>query len=323
MHIIKKKIVVGEESSQDRDGQKRARATHGHSIHAKAWICQCDSNHPDIPTPSMDSACTEVFRRSLEGWDELIAVAALALLALVLCNKLAMVVLTWDNGRDGDKGILQTKLERPYTALTNENLLAHVTALALRGDSESHVWQDQWHTVREHKQHRLARLVSKRPISTMTTVPAAPGFVESPLTENAMRRASQYWRTSSPKSKIHALASDLGWDTLEETDDHAAPRVQRPERPPHAALKRRHKIKSERPLSAVVVTPADIMARWNLGNNLSDRPLPDRIWQKVQEVPSPDQHLLACISSTRPPDGQCPSGFYTNYRFPRPGHQEL
>ena len=124
MHIIKKKIVVGEESSQDRDGQKRARATHGHSIHAKAWICQCDSNHPDIPTPSMDSACTEVFRRSLEGWDELIAVAALALLALVLCDKLAMVVLTWDNGRDSDKGILQTKLERPIRKihLLNSNL---------------------------------------------------------------------------------------------------------------------------------------------------------------------------------------------------------
>lgn len=116
-------------------------------------------------------------RRDGQGWDELICMVAVAVLAFVLCDELCLVGLAWMSVLDGDSESddqqqpeSEQNKEAPTTptlcpvlanlsVLSHENLLAHETAQVLRGN----VWHD-WHAVREHTATKLALKSFSSPI---------------------------------------------------------------------------------------------------------------------------------------------------------------
>jgi len=135
----------------------------------------------------------------------------------------------------------QQRAPAQLSELSEENLLAHEKALACRGD----VWRD-WHAVREHKQHWNSRNTSSRNLSASLTFRAyspraQPGKREEKLEKNMFSTAClSISETRAERHKDRVVPSRRG--KHQETN-----RVET--------------------MYAEPITPADIMARWNLGRD--------------------------------------------------------
>lgn len=163
------------------------------------------------------------------GWNELLVLVSVAVVAFVLCDEVCAVGLAWMSVMDSNNETL---------VLSHENLLALEKELVRRGD----VWR-HWHAVREHKQHRQQGRRSKTDNAAATiraTVDVAP----------RMDRSSFLLRGLSLTSSD---VTNLRWDTLEEDDDSAVPYAPCAKRHEPATLS----VRSEWPRTSfsIAVTP--------------------------------------------------------------------
>ena len=125
--------------------------------------------------------------------------------------------------------------------LSEENLLAHEKALACRGD----VWHD-WHAVREHTQHCQSRKTCSRTLSASPTFRAYSPRAQVEPREQADKLAYNIFSTACPSiSEIR----------VERHRDRVVP----------SRRGKQQETNRQETRYAVPITPADIMARWNLG----------------------------------------------------------
>jgi len=145
--------------------------------------------------------------------------------------------------------------------LSQENVLAHEKDLDRRGDG-----QHDWSAVRQHKQHRQLEKVTcfQSPIlSASSTIPTFPARVQPGWTEQKLDKL-ELCSTACPSIRETQTERQLvqSIHTLPHAYTHSVTRggdvaLEKPK-------KGMGKIRKEKS-----VTPADIMARWNLGGNQS------------------------------------------------------
>lgn len=143
--------------------------------------------------------------------------------------------------------------------LSQENVLAHEKELNRRGDG-----QHDWSAVRQHKQHRQLEKVTcfQSPIlSASSTIPTYPARVQPGWTEQKLDKL-ELCSTACPSIRETQTEFVQSIQTLPHAHPHSVTRggdvaLEKPK-------KGMGKIRKEQS-----VTPADIMARWNLGGNQS------------------------------------------------------
>ena len=201
------------------------------------------------------------------GWDELVVLVAVA---FVLCDELSEAVVAFV--------LDQPAWERDLRRLTHENLLAHERALVLRGNVDN-----VWHNLRNRNQHHRTRR-PLRPSSnrSVTVLSQAKGLRLG--VHRSFKAESQPLAVSCEFSMEHDALVHRETVRLPH-EDGRVPLSHRAIAPPtirkenstrravgirsswsNARRPRRPRMETETKSESFlnVITPADIMARWNL-----------------------------------------------------------